>query len=89
MALGAGPAGAVRLILLRVAVLVGLGVASGTALSLWVARFVSTLLFGLRPRDPVTLLTAVLVLTSIGAIAGWLPARSAARIDPARVLREG
>jgi len=36
-----------------------------------------------------TLLTAALVLTAIGGVAGWLPARRAARIDPARVLREG
>jgi predicted permease len=91
MALGAGPAGAVRLVLLRVAVLVGLGVASGAALSLWAAKFLasSSLIYGLQPRDPATLLTAALVLSAIGGLAGWLPARRASRIDPARVLREG
>ena len=89
MALGAGPASAVKLVLLRVAVLVGLGVACGAGLALWASTFVSKLLFGLPPRDPVTLVTAALVLTAIGALAGWLPARRAARIDPARVLREG
>jgi predicted permease len=89
MALGAGPASAVRLVLFRVALLVGLGIVAGAAMALWVSRFVSTLLFGLPPRDPATLLTAALVLSAIGALAGWLPARRAARIDPARVLREG
>jgi putative ABC transport system permease protein len=91
MALGAGPASAVRLVLRRVALLVGLGVAAGAGLSLWAARFMeaSSLIYGLKPRDPGTLLTAVLVLSAIGAIAGYLPARRAARIDPARVLREG
>jgi putative ABC transport system permease protein len=89
MALGAGPAGAVRLVLVRVAVLVGMGVIAGAALSLWASKYVATLLFGLPPRDPATLLTAALVLTAIGGIAGYLPARRAARIDPARVLREG
>jgi predicted permease len=89
MALGAGPAGAIKLVLLRVALLVGLGIAGGTGLALWASRFVSTLLFGLPPRDPATLLTAALVLSAIGAAAGYLPARRAARIDPARVLREG
>ena len=89
MALGAGPASAVKLVLLRVALLVGLGVATGAGLALWASRFVSTLLFGLPPRDPATLLTAALVLSAIGAMAGYLPARRAARIDPARVLREG
>ena len=55
MALGAGPAGAVRLVLLRVAVLVGLGVAAGAGLALWAAKFVASaaiLIYGLQPRDP-------------------------------------
>jgi putative ABC transport system permease protein len=91
MALGAGPAGAIRLILLRVAALVGLGIAAGTVLALWAAKFMagSSLIYGLQPRDPMTLATAALVLTAIGAAAGYLPARRASRIDPARVLREG
>jgi putative ABC transport system permease protein len=90
MALGAGPASAVRLVLLRVALLVGLGVAAGAALSWWAATFVDKkLLFDLQPRDPMTVVTAAIVLATIGGIAGWLPARRASRIDPARVLREG
>jgi predicted lysophospholipase L1 biosynthesis ABC-type transport system permease subunit len=90
MALGAGPAGAVRLVLLRVALLVGLGVAAGAALSWWAATFVDKkLLFALQPHDAMTLATAALVLAAIGGVAGWLPARRASRIDPARVLREG
>jgi predicted permease len=89
MALGAAPGGVVRLVLRRVALLVGIGVLVGSGLSLWAARFVSTLLYGLQPRDPATLVAAVAVLASIGALAGWLPARRASRIDPARVLREG
>jgi putative ABC transport system permease protein len=90
MALGASPAGAVRLVLLRVAVLVGLGVAAGAALSWWAATLVDKkLLFALQPRDPMTMATAAVVLAAIGGVAGWLPARRAARIDPARVLREG
>jgi predicted permease len=90
MALGAGPAGAVRLVLLRVALLVGLGVLSGAALSWWAARFLDAkLLFQMQPRDPWTMVIAALVLSTIGGLAGWLPARRASRIDPARVLREG
>ena len=75
----------------RVAVLVGFGVACGAGLSLWAAKFLtaSSLIYGVKPRDAGTLLTAALVLSAIGAIAGYLPARRAARIDPARVLREG
>ena len=89
MALGAAPGGVVRLVLRRVAMLVGIGTLAGAAMSVWASRFVSTLLYGLQPRDPVTLAAAVVVLGSIGAAAGWLPARRASRIDPARVLREG
>ena len=89
MALGAAPGGVVRLVLRRVALLVGAGVIVGAVVSVWAARFVATLLYGLQPRDPVTLAGAALVLSVIGALAGWIPARRAARIDPARVLREG
>ena len=89
MALGAAPGGVVRLVLRRVAILVGLGIVAGCAVSLWAARFVATLLYGLQPRDPSTLVAAAVVLGTIGALAGWLPARRASRIDPARVLRDG
>jgi ABC-type antimicrobial peptide transport system permease subunit len=89
MALGAAPSGVVRTVLRRVAVLVGIGVALGAGISLWASRFVATLLYGLQPRDPATLVLAALVLSLIGAMAGWIPALRAARIDPARVLREG
>jgi predicted permease len=89
MALGANPAGAVGLVLRRVALLVGTGIAIGTVAAAWASQFVSALLYGLPPRDPATLAGAAVVLTAIGGLAGWLPARRAARIDPARVLREG
>ena len=89
MALGANPAGVVRLVLRRVASLVAVGVMVGAALSLWASRFVSTLLYGLEPRDPATFIGAAFVLAAIGLVAGWLPARRAARIDPTVVLREG
>jgi putative ABC transport system permease protein len=88
MALGAGPSGVVRLVLTRVTALVAIGVAVGAGVSVWASKFVATLLFGLEPRDPATLLGAATVLAAIGAIAGWLPAYRASRIDPAEVLRE-
>jgi predicted permease len=88
MALGAGPAAAVRLVLLRAAVLVAAGVVLGAAISLWAVRFAAPLLFGLQPRDPATLAGAAALLAIIGATASWIPAARASRIDPARVLRE-
>jgi predicted permease len=88
MALGAAPAGVVRLVLRRVALLVGAGVIVGAGVSIWAAQFVATLLYGMQPRDPVTLVGAASVLAAVGALAGWLPARRASRIDPAEVLRD-
>lgn len=89
MALGANAVGIMRLVLGRAAILVCLGIAAGTAVSLWASRFVATLLYGLEPHDPITLVSSAVVLAVVGALAAWLPARRAARIDPARVLREG
>jgi putative ABC transport system permease protein len=89
MALGAAPSAAVRLLLQRAGALVAVGVVLGGALSIWAARFAAPLVFGVQPRDPATLAAAAAVLAVIGAMAGWLPARRASRIDPARVLREG
>jgi predicted permease len=89
MALGADPGGVVRLVLGRVAALVATGAAAGVLVSLWAAKYVAALLFGLNPRDPATLTLAVVVLAACAGLAGWLPARRAARLDPVRVLREG
>jgi putative ABC transport system permease protein len=51
--------------------------------------FVEALLFHLEARDPVTFVGAAAVLAAAGVLAAWLPARRAARLDPATVLREG
>ena len=88
MALGAAPGGVVRLVLSRVTLLVGIGVVVGGAVSLWASRFVETLVYGLEPRDPATFTIAAVVLAVVGAVAGWLPAQRASRIDPAEVLRD-
>ena len=88
MALGAAPESVIRLVLGRVSVLVGIGIVVGAGLSPWGSQFVSPLLYGLEPRDPATLVASAGVLAAVGAIAGWLPARRASRIDPAEVLRD-
>ena len=87
LALGATPGAVVRLVLSRVTLLVGLGIAAGAGVSIWMSRFVATLVFGIAPRDPGTLAAAAVILALVGAIAGWLPARRASRIDPLEVLR--
>ena len=88
MAIGAAPARVVRLVLARVTILLGIGLWIGAGASVWASTFVAALLYGVEPRDPVTLLSSAAVLAGVGALAGWLPAYRASRIDPAEVLRE-
>jgi putative ABC transport system permease protein len=88
MALGSTPTGVITLVLKRVALLVAFGVAIGGAASYWAAKWVTSLAWGVDPRGAGTLVAAVAVLATVGAIAGWLPARRASQIDPGHVLRE-
>jgi putative ABC transport system permease protein len=89
MALGAVPGRMIGMVLIRVTLLVTIGIIAGTAFALWAARLVTSLLFGLEPGDPRTLIGAGLLLAAVALLAAWLPARRAALIDPATVLREG
>ena len=89
LALGAQPSGIVRMVFHRVGVLVVAGLTLGLVSSLWAAKFLGPLLFQVEARDPVTFATAAGVLLAAGLLAAWLPARRAARLDPATVLREG
>jgi putative ABC transport system permease protein len=89
LALGAPPAGIVRLVLGRVGALVIAGLTLGLISSLWAAKFVGPLLFHVEPRDPGTFVVAAAVLVAAGLVAAWLPARRAAGLDPGTVLREG
>jgi putative ABC transport system permease protein len=88
IALGAVPRGVVRLVLSRVLILVSLGAVIGSTLSVWASRFAAALLYGVEPQDPMTLIAAVGALTAVAAFAGWVPARRAASLEPAAVLRE-
>jgi predicted permease len=88
MALGADPGGVVRLVLRRLGWLLTAGLVLGTAVSWWTVVLFEKLLFGMSPRDPLTFALAAGILLSAGLLAGWLPARRAARIDPVQALRE-
>jgi ABC-type lipoprotein release transport system permease subunit len=88
MALGADPAVIQRLVLRRVGLLLALGVTAGLALSIWASEFVQTMLFQLDAQDPATLGGAAAVLIMVAVTAAWIPARRAAGMDPARVLRD-
>lgn len=90
MAMGAERREVLRLVLRESMLLVGVGIAIGIAASLGAGRFVASQLFGLEPTDVVTMISAMLVMLvmlTVSAIAGYLPARRAARVDPMVALR--
>jgi ABC-type antimicrobial peptide transport system permease subunit len=87
MALGADSGSIVRLVLREASVLLGLGLLIGTVLSLAGSRAAATMLFGLKPTDFVTYVLAVASLSAVAALASFLPAWRAARLDPMVALR--
>jgi ABC-type antimicrobial peptide transport system permease subunit len=82
MALGAQRHDVLRLVMGESMLLVVIGVVAGLAIALASGRFVSTLLFGLPHTDILTLLLAIVVMVIVAAVAGYLPARRASRVDP-------
>jgi putative ABC transport system permease protein len=88
MALGARRGSVVRLMIARSLVPVSMGMAAGLAGALVSGRFLEAFLFQVRPADPSVLGTIAALLGSTAAVASWLPARRAARVDPSTVLRE-
>jgi ABC-type antimicrobial peptide transport system permease subunit len=87
MALGA-QAGQVRGMILRESSwLAGAGVVAGVALALMMTRLVKSMLYGIEPYDPATLLGSVLVLMVVALAASWIPARRAAGVQPMEALR--
>ena len=87
MALGAAPARIVTLVLGDSLRLVLLGAALGFALAFWISQYVRDRLFGVGPNDPASFATGVVVLAAVALVAGWAPARRAARVDPIEALR--
>ncbi|MFY9554308.1 MAG: FtsX-like permease family protein [Blastocatellia bacterium] len=87
MALGAGRSDVLRLVMREGLAPVLIGVAIGLPAGLAGARLITSLLFGLTPADPLTILPATLLLLAVAALAGYLPARKASRVDPMTALR--
>jgi len=88
MALGAERAGVMRWVMGAGLRLVATGVAIGLAISLFLGRAVEAVLWaGVKPYDPATLAGTSLLLVAAGALACWIPARRAARVDPMVALR--
>lgn len=87
VALGADRARLFRAVMGEVALLVGAGLLAGLVLAMITTRFVATLLYGLKPTDPMMLFIAAALLAGVGLLAGYLPARRASRLDPMLTLR--
>jgi ABC-type antimicrobial peptide transport system permease subunit len=87
MALGASGTGVVGLVVRDAATLVMAGVFIGVPGAWLASRAVSSMLFGLRPADPLTLALSVAVLGAAALVATYMPARRASRVDPLVALR--
>src|SRR5688572_20196775 len=87
MALGATPRSVLSLIVGRGMLLASGGVAVGVLGAMWLTRSMQTVLYDIRPTDPVTFVQVMGVLLAAAFVASWLPARRALAIDPVAALR--
>jgi ABC-type antimicrobial peptide transport system permease subunit len=87
IALGAQRSNVIRLVVFRGMRLVIAGVIAGALIALWAGKWLQTLLFGVKPNDPVVYGVVAATLVIVACIATVLPAVSAARVDPNVALR--
>ena len=87
MALGAEPRTVVRMVLGESGLLLAIGVVIGVGLAIAVSRYATSLLYGLQPWDPASILMGVAALGLVSLIAAWIPARRASRLAPTLALR--
>jgi ABC-type antimicrobial peptide transport system permease subunit len=88
MALGAGSAEVVRLVLGQSVWLTLGGILAGLAGSLFLTNFLSSLLFNVKATDPATFALVAAILFAVALIASFLPAYRATRVDPVNALRQ-
>ena len=87
LALGATRERVATMVLRESVALVATGIAIGVPATLVATRLIASRLFGVTATDPVTMLSAVLLMFAVAALAGFLPARRAALVDPMVALR--
>ena len=76
------------MVLREAVLLLAVGLAVGTGLAAWAGEAAASLLYGLKPRDPLTLVGAVVMLTIVALVASYGPAWRASRLEPMEALRE-
>jgi len=89
LALGAQRTEVLALVFRQGGAMIALGLAIGAVGALWLTRFMQGLVFGIGPRDPLTLAVACLTLAAVGLVASLGPARRATAVDPVTALRNG
>ncbi len=87
IALGAGRREILGLVMGQALRVTGWGLVLGTAAALVVGRAVASLLYGVKPHDPLVLSVVMVILGAVAAVASYLPARRASRVDPVVALR--
>lgn len=87
MALGAGRGNVIGMILRETGIMIVIGVVAGAAAAVGAAKLVASRLYGLSVMDPATLLAAIVILTLVALVAGYIPAARAARVNPTTALR--
>ena len=88
VALGADPASLVRMVLREGLSAAAIGLAAGATAALAMTPYLRSVIYGVGPRDPVTLFAVGTLLLAIAAAASWIPARRAAHVEPSVALRD-
>jgi ABC-type antimicrobial peptide transport system permease subunit len=88
MALGASRSDILVMVLREAAILLGIGLVTGTGLALAAGTAAASMLYGLKPRDPLTLGAAITGMVIVALLASLLPAQRAATVHPMEALRE-
>jgi ABC-type antimicrobial peptide transport system permease subunit len=89
MALGAAERSLFLMVLRMGAILISAGLVVGVIASLLLNRFIANQLWGVKPHDPLTMISVIVIIAVIGTIACLVPARRATRVDPLVSLRHG
>jgi len=87
LALGAQPGAVIWMVMREVLILLAIGLAVGIPAAMALGRYVSTVLYGIKPSDPWMATSTMVLLTVVSVAAGLIPARRASRIDPILALR--